>query len=66
MRRVSIEFGEIDPEYVERLNKLPEEVRQRFFDSEDKAMKPQLTKEEIKKIKAAKQKEFNDQKLIKK
>lgn len=29
-------------------------------------MKPQLTKEEIKKIKSAKQKEFNDQKLIKK
>jgi len=29
-------------------------------------MKPQLTKQEIKKIKAAKQEEFNDQKLIKK
>ena len=29
-------------------------------------MNPQLTKEEIKKLKAKKEKEFNDQKLIKK
>lgn len=66
MRRVSVTICKISPEYQERLNNLPEEVKQRFFISEENAMETKLTKEQIEKIRKDKAKKTANNSIIKK